>query len=303
MSKHYPRIRIHTEQGFLMMREGLSISFYMHRSHGEVARAVMRSLESYLDAVGPGAIGRYVDTEGHSRELDGAAWGLIRNKLLEHPKAVIRLRDALEGQYRYRFEYYGKPLGEPFWRDRPGAGCAVSFWLPTEYLEAHGPGLMRELALQLAAPLPFSSGHAGLSFNGETEPLSMSGETRKLCFRYPGLDISHLERLSWELGSRVRGAYWLTFLGQPVLGELGGAAGMRSRLSSPDTTVQEMEGERAVITLGKWPEAGDTEQGQELPAYRELARVLEPWLYQEERGRHLDFTLEDTRRWERRFLD
>jgi hypothetical protein len=64
-----------------------------------------------------------------------------------------------------------------------------------------------------------------------------------------------------------------------------------------------LEGERAVITLGPWPEAGDTEQGQTLSAYRELARVLEPWLYQEPYPLHYDFTPEDMLRWERRFLD
>ena len=100
----------------------------------------------------------------------------------------------------------------------------------------------------------------------------------------------------------MRGAHWLTFLGQPVLGELGGAAGLRSRLSSPDITVQEMEGDRAVVTLGTWPEAGDTEQGQLLPLHRELARVLEPWR-QHERYRWRDFSEDDMRRWERRFLD
>ena len=81
------------------------------------------------------------------------------------------------------------------------------------------------------------------------------------------------------------------------------ASSLRSRLSSPGTTVQELEGERAVVTLGPWPEAGDTEQGHPLPAYRELARILEPWLYHEERGFDPDFPPEDLRRWERRFLD
>jgi Protein of unknown function (DUF3396) len=42
---------------------------------------------------------------------------------------------------------------------------------------------------------------------------------------------------------------------------------------------QELTGERVVVTLGTWPEAGDTQQGHTLPAWRELARVLEPWLY------------------------
>ncbi len=87
-----------------------------------------------------------------------------------------------------------------------------------------------------------------------------------------------------------------------MLGELGGAAGLRSRLHAPGTTVEELDADRAVVTLGEWPEAGDTEKGQDLPAYRELARVLEPWLYHEEYGVS-DFNRENVRRWERRFLD
>jgi hypothetical protein len=87
------------------------------------------------------------------------------------------------------------------------------------------------------------------------------------------------------------------------MSELGSTAGLSSRLQSPDTSVQELEGDRAVITLGPWPEAGDTDSGQELPAYRELARVLEPWLYHEPPLRGSDFTPEDLLRWERRFLD
>jgi hypothetical protein len=64
-----------------------------------------------------------------------------------------------------------------------------------------------------------------------------------------------------------------------------------------------LDGERAVVTLGPWPEAGDTEQSNTLPAYRELARVLEPWLYHDPPVQDDDFTPEDMLRWERRFLD
>ncbi|WP_414639288.1 type VI immunity family protein [Archangium sp.] len=109
----------------------------------------------------------------------------------------------------------------------------MSFWLPTEYLEEHGPGLTRELALELATPLPFCSGHAGLSFNCDTSLVGVEREVRKLCFRYPGMDIPDPSLLSYEIGTRVRGPGWLTFLGQPVLGELGGTAGLRSRLCHP----------------------------------------------------------------------
>lgn len=110
---------------------------------------------------------------------------------------------------------------------------------------------------------------------------------------------------SWA--TQVDGVHWLNFLGQPVLGELGGAAGLRTRLHSPTTTVQELEGERAVVTLGPRPEAGDLLLGQRLPEYRELARVLEPWLEPFDPDflfctRHADDEAE-LRRWWRRFLD
>lgn len=303
MSEHYPRIRIQAESGQLLIREGLSITFYMRHSHAEVAPGVMRSLETYRRAVEPHALGVYADEDGYWQELDETGWGCIQDKLLDPLWASVHLADAVTSENRYRFEYLGKVLDAPALASKPGAVSAVSFWLPTEYLEANGPGWVRELALELAAPLPFCSGHAGLSFNCETDLLGVGRELRELCFRYPGMDIPHPSLHSLHIGTRIQGASWLTFLGQPVLGELGGPVGLRSRLRSPDTTVQEMEGSRAVVTLGPWPEAGDTEQGQVLPAYRELARVLEPWLYPRTPSRRLDFSPEDMLRWERRFLD
>jgi hypothetical protein len=299
MSEHYPKIRIRAESGHPLLREGLSLCFYLHRPHDEVKQAVMHALNTYLRAVGPQALSSYVDEEGYHQELDEAGWELTRRQLLGDCWSVIRLRDTVASGNQYRFDYYGRPTEDPSQSFGPNAVCAVSFWLPTEYLEANGPGHVRELALELAAPLPFCSGHAGLSFNGETDLVGVPAEIHKHSPRYPGLDIPRLSWLSLKLGTRIPTVSWLTFLGQPVLGELGGVEALRSRLHSPDTTVQALEGERAVVTLGPWPEAGDTEQGNILPAYRELARVLEPWLYRET---HL-LVSDDFRRWERRFLD
>jgi hypothetical protein len=177
----------------------------------------------------------------------------------------------------------------------------VSFFLPTEYLEEHGPGRVRELALELAAELPFNSGHAGLAYLFPEGLLGINKPIREVCFRYPGIDLKD-SSLRHELGTRVQGANWLTFLGPPVLQALGGAEGLRAQLRSPATTVQTLNAERAVVTLGLWPEAGDLEQGRTLPEYRELARVLEPWLHMKRSTWH-EFSKEDMRRWERRFLD
>ncbi|WP_177233878.1 type VI immunity family protein [Stigmatella erecta] len=134
---------------------------------------------------------------------------------------------------------------------------------------------MRNLALELAAPLPFCSGQAGLSFHAMHGCPETEETLSQLCLRYPGMDVLSLRTLSWKLGTRVKGPAWLTFLGQPVLRELGGADGLRARLSSPSTTIQRLEKERAIVTLCTWPEAGNTGMGHHLPGYREFARVRE----------------------------
>jgi hypothetical protein len=303
VSERYPRFCFRTEFGGHLVYEGLRLDYYMRRPHTEIARAVMRSMDTYLNAVGAENLGFYVDDEGDYQELDVEGWALTRRKLLEHPWPRVILSDArTSGPERYHFEYHGRRIDEPEWRGSDKYACVASFRLSTEYLEEHGPGRVRELALELAAPLPFCSGNVGMAFLGANDVVGVTKEIRDRCFRYPGMDLPDVASYSRNIGTRVRGPSWLTFLGQPVLGELGGAAALRARLSSPGTTVQEMDGERAVVTLGEWPEAGDMEQDRTLPAHRELARVLEPWLYEGTLGES-KFSREDRRRWERRFLE
>jgi hypothetical protein len=303
MSEHYPRIRIdrfYGQQRLLNIRESVSITFYMKRSHQEVVHQVMHSLDVYRRAVGPQALGWYAHPYNETwDELDDKGWAYIRRKMLEQPADYSWLCESDSETLGYEFLYDGKLL-EAYENGDPTS--AVAFFLPTEYLEEHGPGRVRELALELAAELPFNSGHAGIAFHFPPSMLGTTEALRDLSFRYPGLDIAQVRSTSYSIGTRVNGVHWLNFLGQPVLGELGGTSSLRARLHSPDTTVQELDGERLVVTLGKWPEAGDMERGHTLPAYRELARVLDPWLYMQ-RPVEDGFSEEDMRRWERRFLD
>jgi Protein of unknown function (DUF3396) len=303
VSERYPKILFRTEFGGHLVYEGLRLDFYMRRPHTEIARAVMLSMDTYVHAVGAENLGFYVDQEGDYQELDAEGWELTRHKLLEWRWPRVILNDArTSGPARYCFEYYGRRLDDPEWSGSENYACVASFWLSTEYLEEQGPGRVRALALELAAPLPFCSGNVGLAFLGANDVVGVTKEIQERCFRYPGMDLPDVAYYSRNIGTRVRGPSWLTFLGQPVLGELGGAAVLRARLRSPGTTVQELDRERAVVTLGEWPESGDMEQGRTLPAYRELARVLEPWLYEGPLPES-DFPPEDRRRWERRFLE
>jgi hypothetical protein len=303
MGEHYPRIRryalVDGGEPWLFIRESVNITFYMRRSHQEVVHAVMRALDVYLQAVGPATLGWYADSEADWRELDTQTRETLRREFLHPRGAHVSLTGTPGDLSGYEFSYHGEqsnefPPREPM--------CAVAFWLPTEHLEEHGPDQVRELVLKLAAELPFNSGHAGLAFFFPEGVLGTTESLRDECLRYPGLDVPGFSTASMFIGTRVKGVHWLNFLGQPVWGELGGAEGLRSRVRSPGTTVQEIDGQRGLVTLGPWPEAGDVREGHLLPAYRELARVLEPWLY-EERFDWGGFSREDMRRWKRRFLD
>ncbi|MGZ3460138.1 MAG: type VI immunity family protein [Archangium sp.] len=78
--------------------------------------------------------------------------------------------------------------------------------------------------------------------------------------------------------------------------------------------VRDLALDMASQLLGERPDAGDVASGKTLPAYRELAQVLEPWLeplflpratvsVEPPRYTSLCFTEDEARRWWRRFLD
>jgi hypothetical protein len=321
MTGHYPRIRLY-EGDRLMRREVVRLVLHLPFEHHDLADGVNRALEVYLRAVGTGLeVLSDHDLGYEPYPLDEDGWERVRATLspprgrrflddLENPEDLHRY---LKNQFERQVQLWGEQSGVSgygffYWSRLPWRRRSVeeevslvSFSWPTEYLEENGPGRMRELALELAALLPFSSGHAGLAFSSiSTFDVSLEG-IREEAARHPGVDVTHGQL---SLGARVDGVHWLDFLGPPVLGELGGVVGLRGRLHAAETTVQELDGERAVVTLGKWPEAGDLARGRSLPAYRELARVLEPWLYACPANGEFDgATPEETRRWWRRFLD
>ena len=325
MSEHYPRIRLRAsgpEGERLIIREVVALVLYLPFDHQQLAAAVEHAMDTYLQAVGEGpeTISSWRDGEiGEVSPLNAEQWELIRLMLRE--KSPYRYLDQcdderyanhhLKQQCEVSFELLGGSSGTsgygfsywarlPWSTPRGGDVSRIEFSWPTEYLEQHGPGRMREMVLELASLLPFVSGHAGLALELPGTFMPLMSELREEVFRYPGMDVPSGTTM---IGTRVDGVHWLNFLAQPVLGALGGVEGLRSRLHSAETTVQQLDGERAVVTLGPWPEAGDLTQGRDLPAYRELARVLEPWLDDFTNiYRWRGYTPEETRRWWRRFL-
>jgi TseV toxin immunity protein TsiV len=297
----YPRLRHRDFRGGLVASDALLMCFYMQHPNERIAPAVVRSLELFLERIQPYQIERYVG-DGQTEPFDDAEWMKLREEVLNPgPERAAFL--ILEGKSNriddLHVDYRGLRIIPLPWPDRKDDVSVLYLRLPTEYLEEQGPEKVRTLALDLAAELPFSSGYVDFVLCADRGEFHEAIELIRP--RYPGVHLAANEA-ELRMNTWVDGVHWMNFLGQPVLGELGGVAELRERLALPGISVQEMRGDRVLITLGDQPETGDVEAGQTLPLHRALARLLEPHLHHQTKWMG-DLRPEDMLRWERRFLD
>ncbi|MBZ4394880.1 type VI immunity family protein [Myxococcus sp. AS-1-15] len=326
MTEAYPRIRLvdsDAEDARLLARDVVRIVFYLPHDHVELGAGVEQVLPLYRHAVGD-VLTRAWDSDGESFPLTEAGWGEVQASL--RPSASFRFieelaedSDSFQRMTRLQAECSWTLTGDDFdgyslrylarlpsKTPLEGSVSVLSATLPTEYLELHGPGRVRDLAMSLASVLPLASGHAGLA-------LEFAGARRKVLplvseelRRYPGVDVPRVDA-HLTVGRHVEGVHWLNFLGASLLQAVGGRESLRGRLQSPGTTVREVgNAGTVVVTLGTGPASGDLSKGDDLPAYRELARVLEPVLEPFRPGYALawrGFSEDEVHCWWRRFLD
>ncbi|WP_245591811.1 type VI immunity family protein [Cystobacter fuscus] len=350
MASHYPRLRLRGTASDrwklydgepprppreLLAREVIRIAFYMPYEHPELALGVSHAIDSYMRAVGQGpkTINYVHLSHDEGSRLTAERWSWV-HRILQATKRWSFPADY-EAPYRREIEKRGFERGLLFtggdnsrngyqleyqaripWRPEPQETISslLTATLPIEYLEEHGPARVRGLALDMASKLMFASGHAGLALHLYQNLRVKDVGFRSEVMRHPGIDL----RPAWFnerwVGLRVDGVHWLNFLGPPVLTQLGGATALRSRLHSSGTTLVELAEDRVVVSLGERPEAGDLTTGETLPAYREFARVMEPWFeplflprttvsVDPPRYTTLRVTEDEARLWWRRFLD
>ncbi|WAM29239.1 type VI immunity family protein [Myxococcus sp. NMCA1] len=285
MKDAIPTIRLRNGAGDLVVRDGIVLCFFMRRSHPDVAPAVWRALETYRRDIPAGALGWYGADDGDTLPLDARGWEHIRAQMVERSWGIewlVELMQAPGEASGYRFEYDGRLLDAPFFAQDDGATSAACFSFPTEYLAAHGPGHLRALALEIARELPFSFGYASLALLSQAGGgFSVRTQLLDLLSRFPGLDLPRFGDTSRTIGSRAQGAYWLTFLGQPLLEQLGGGEALLSSLDFPSVTFHPLDADRLLLSLGDGPEAMDVERQGVPPQYRVLARRLEPFFHEE----------------------
>jgi hypothetical protein len=300
----YPRLRYHDKDGALGASDALVMSFYLRHANERIAPAVIRAVEIFREGIRPYQLAWNNTGDGQAEPLDDASWERTRGKTLAPGpgrSGSLMLEGKTLGLDDLLVDYRGLDVIPLPWPEREDDVCVLYLRLPTAFLEERGPERVHALALDLAAELPFNSGYVDFvlcSSRGD------SVEALKLIrSRYPGVHLA-ASKATMHMNTWVDGVHWMNFLGQPVLGKLGGVASLRERLSLPGISLQEMSGDRVLITLGDRPEVGDVDAGRTLQPHRALARLLEPHLYR----RRPPFTFskpipEEVLRWDRRFLE
>ncbi|MCY1074255.1 type VI immunity family protein [Archangium lansingense] len=316
----------------LLAREVIRLAFFLPHDHPDVASGVSLALDSYMQMVGEGpeSINEAFVDDDEGAPLSPDRWKSIRHRL--RPERHWRFADDYSESYANRVEK--RRYETQLFLDGGGARTGYSFryraripWrtpasnkvslltatVPTEFLEAHGPARVAELARTMASQLQFTTGHVGLNLQLYWPLRSTDDALRAAAFRYPGVDLRPAWLWEEDVGFHVDGVHWLNFFAPPVLKKLGGAHGLRARLRSDNTRVETINDKRVVVSLGEWPESGDLVQGLTLPAYRELSHVLAPLLEPLESSSpvtwmaagnsFLGFTEEEALKWWRRFLD
>jgi hypothetical protein len=308
-SPHYPSPRLTLPDGRVLLQEGLSFRFFMRRPHGELSSAIRATLKRYIDTIPSGRLGWYVDEGGDidpdeykgwagtMRPLDDACWARIREELNDPVFCSLQLQEHRNQAGDFHFEYHGRAR-EVF---QTGFVSHVSFWLPMGWLETKGAPHVQELARAVARELPFDSGYVSPAFHSFVDTEAVLRFIGERCLNLPGMDIPQFDA-SMTLGTRVRGAYWLNFYGPSVLEQLGGSEHLRARLALPGVSVENLGADKLLVSLGEQPEVSSGEATSGFQAYRLLARVLEPLLY-EPAVRDLDPARQQWRSWRRRFLD
>ncbi|WPB78009.1 DUF3396 domain-containing protein [Archangium violaceum] len=301
----YPRLRHYDNDGGLGASDALLICFYMPHPNERIARAVIRAVELFRERIQPYQLVRNDTGDGQIEPLDDISWERTRRNTLDAEpggSGSLRLLGKTHRVDDLYVDYRGlSPVPLP-WPERKDDVCVLYLRLPTEFLEERGPEHVHALALELAAELPFSSGYADFVLcSFDEDAVDALNLVRP---RYPGVHLAASRATTMNVNTWVEGVHWMNFLGQPVLGRLGGVSGLRERLALPGISLQEMSGDRVLITLGEGPEVGVVEAGQRLAPHRALARVLEPYLYQ----RKPPFSFcepipEELLRWDRRFLE
>ena len=183
---------------------------------------------------------------------------------------------------------------------RPGF---ILLQFPVDQFDGQTVGLP-ELAVKWCAALKPEHGYAGLRLAESPCYADREGSRYSLQFsrRFQGLDVGSPFSHFWSLTQSIKGADWLTILSNDFVRKLGGPEAVRQGMG--DLPVLPYGG-GLILQTGPLPLVGDVEKGQDMSAYKRVARIVEPIRCKDHRAPYTSrptfFPREEYQKWLARF--
>ena len=297
-------------EGRTFLREAFVVAFFLPGPIAETVAGIEQAFDLFL-AIIPDGVLRWESVGASSEE-----WKPVSKTTVSRCKAQLR-PDAAAKRELTSFEladgevggdvprYAFTVVGGQFSGDVPNERTLVQMSFPIGTVMTGDADAFVAKLRDIAAALPFSTGYGSPAIQwAELGREAAIAQTRAIVARYPGYDVNMNTTGRTWLGSRVRGARWLTFLGPEILARLGGPDALRTKL--PDIFEFCPAGAGLLVRAGRLPEIGDAAKKVDVPMLRTLAAALEPVTAFEEvvlLGSLADWDKDALRKWERRFLE
>jgi len=292
--------------GRILLREVVRIVFYFTTPHPKMRGAARKAIVDSVGLVsfdalrchygGPDGEPVALTAEGFHELID--LW--FHGEYSSWPNASLGLVGDAGNAPEYGLRYRGKAL------DTPGFADDTSFlelWMPRDRFLSDAKavgGYFRSTVVQSGA----SAAYVSASVSGGTKLARQA-----LAKRYYGLDIASPGAVSEDLGMRVPGSYWITYLGPELASAAGGRETIQAALT-PGAVVETLPGDGVLVRLGHDIQLGDRNRREDLPAYRAFARFMDGKgllhvprrvAYFEDQQGLADRSAQEA--WHRRFLD
>ena len=181
----------------------------------------------------------------------------------------------------------------------------IEMRFPSDFLQQFGGKEFLVWSLKIAESLSYDTGYASLALNWavESELRSAAKIIMPLALRHPGFDVHRNNSSRYDLGTKSRGARWLTFLSNENVNILGGQEQIQKQLD-PKVEILEV-GKGLVLKAGSEPTPGDFNRQDDLPLIRSVAQAIKKVTYFGDMNIADALFLGDEEkyeRWERRFL-
>src|SRR5262249_12817288 len=144
----------------------------------------------------------------------------------------------------------------------------VDMWVPSRFYLTHTAALDTQFLRAVVAE-GVCAAWWDVALTGGTQL-----DKQALAARYAGLDISRTKSVSMDVGDQVPGVHWVTYLRSDRLARLGGRAKLQAALPGGVRPVW-LENGGIILRLAEWPQLGDRNRQEDLPAYCWLAQLLQ----------------------------